>query len=151
MAWKHGPAHSEKALIRRREHEFATMREADWLGKRLIVIGGSMYPHRFVLHAILDRVHRERGIKEVIVNRLTNTPVPMYGEFDVPYTETIQAYQPDPLPESVRLPGIDGTPESLWPNAMRESLRLACLHPWRRSKCWPETPPTRMPAICGRL
>lgn len=34
----------------------------------MIVIGGESYPHEFVVRSILDRVHRQRGIKHVIVN-----------------------------------------------------------------------------------
>ena len=67
MAWKHGPKPAEKLWLRRKEMEYETQLNACSWGLRLIVVGGEEYPHRLVVETILGRVHRTRGIKEVIV------------------------------------------------------------------------------------
>jgi hypothetical protein len=48
-------------------------------------------------------------------HRVTKQAIPMFADFDMPYTEIIQGYGQDPLQDSVRLPSVatDGT--SYWP------------------------------------
>ncbi len=68
MAWKHGPKPAEQLWLRRKEIEMETQLDAHRNGLKLIVIGGEGYRHKLVVHAILDRVHRRSGIKQLIVN-----------------------------------------------------------------------------------
>ena len=67
MAWKHGPKPAEKLWLHRKEMEYETQLNAYASGLKLIVVGGENYPHRLVVETILDRVHRQRGIKELLL------------------------------------------------------------------------------------
>ena len=72
MAWKHGQKPAQRLWLRRKEMDMENQLEAHWRGATLIVIGGESYPNRLVVEAVLDRVHRQRGFKRVILNDLPN-------------------------------------------------------------------------------
>jgi hypothetical protein len=84
-----------------------------------IGIGDPRHPLHAVAYTDINGIARHSKTQE---------PVAKFSDVDVTYTETVEAYGPDPLPRAVRLPGIDGTPNSVWPTDVRDAEISATLN-----------------------